>query len=79
MHSNSRHIESTQPSIHGQLPVQVARHAATEFQKLLPPSNRAASEASLQAFESDGGEPLIPDSGCGIGLPTPCLMTIGRD
>lgn len=75
MFANSRSITSAQTSIHEQLPVLVAKHAASEFRKPFMQYNRDAFEASMQAWRAAGEPPLILDAGCGVGLSTRHLAT----
>jgi tRNA G46 methylase TrmB len=70
MHANSSPIQSSQTGIHDKLFSQVAKHAAARFQKPIALPTRNAFEASINAWQADGGKPLILDSGCGVGLST---------
>lgn len=75
MDANSRVISSAQHGIHEQLAARVARHAATAFRKPIMPWNRAAFDASIDAWRLAGARPLILDAGCGVGLSTLHLAT----
>jgi tRNA G46 methylase TrmB len=70
MSANSTPVYSNQPGINDQLARQVARHAASTFQKPIAGYNQIAFDQFLQAWEQAGRMPLIVDAGCGIGLST---------
>ena len=48
----------------------VAKHAATEFKKPYADYNRRAFDDSIAKWHAHGGQPLILDAGCGVGLST---------
>jgi tRNA (guanine-N7-)-methyltransferase len=75
VHANSSPVTSAQTGIHEQLAAVVAKHACSEFRKPFMPYNRAAFDASMDAWQAAGGKPLIIDSGCGVGLSTMHLAT----
>jgi hypothetical protein len=58
MHSNSRHIESNQPGIHGQLSAQVVKPPTTEFQQSLAPCKHAL-EANPEAWRVGDANRLV--------------------
>jgi tRNA (guanine-N7-)-methyltransferase len=68
MYANSNPIISAQTGMHEQLPNLVAKHAAHAFLKPVAPYNRAAFDASMQAWQMHGTAQLIVDAGCGVGL-----------
>ena len=79
MHANSRPVSSSQTDVHHQLAALVAKHAASTFRKPVMPYNKAAFDASLDAWQAAGAPPLILDTGCGVGLSTMHLATQFRD
>jgi tRNA (guanine-N7-)-methyltransferase len=68
MHANSSPVSSSQTTIHEHLAQLVARHAAHRYLKPVMPYNRAAFDAGMSAWHAAGRQPLIIDSGCGVGL-----------
>lgn len=75
MHANSRPVTSHQIAIHDQLPLLIARHAATEFRKPVMPYNQSAFDTAIATWRDAGSPPLILDSGCGVGLSTLHIAT----
>jgi len=70
MYANSRSVTSAQDGVHEQLAAVVEKHARSEYRKPFMPYNRAAFDASVEAWRAAGGLPLILDAGCGVGLST---------
>ncbi len=70
MYANSSPVTSRQNGIHDQLAQRLAKHAATQFLKPITSYNRAAFDASIDAWQAAGSRPLILDAGCGVGLST---------
>lgn len=70
MHANSSPIVSSQAGVHEQLHTLVARHAQHVFHKPIAEYNRIAFENSMTAWQAAGSQPLILDTGCGVGLST---------
>lgn len=70
MYANSRPVTSSQTAVHDQLAATVAKHAATTFRKPFMPYNKAAFDASMEAWQAAHAPPLILDTGCGVGLST---------
>jgi tRNA G46 methylase TrmB len=70
MYANSHPVASNQTSVHEKLASRVARHARTQFLKPLTAYNQAAFDTSISAWKIAGSQPLILDSGCGVGLST---------
>jgi len=68
MFANSSPVTSAQNEIHEQLSTLVARHATHPFRKPILGHNRAAFERAVEAWQAAGGNPLILDAGCGVGL-----------
>lgn len=70
MQANSSPISSTQTGVHDQLSAVLAKHTRAEFRKPIAAYNRAAFDASIDAWQAAGAAPLILDAGCGVGLST---------
>lgn len=75
MQANSHQISSSQSDVHQHLDVLLAKHLAHPFQKPITDYNRAAFEASIDAWQAAGAKPLILDAACGVGLSTLHLAT----
>jgi tRNA G46 methylase TrmB len=70
MHANSRLVHSSQADVHQHLARKVSLHAATSFLKPIAQFNRETFNRSMEAWQAAGAQPLILDSGCGVGLST---------
>jgi tRNA (guanine-N7-)-methyltransferase len=70
MRANSTPVSSSQVCVHNSLSAIVAKHATTEFKKPYTDYNRSAFDASIANWQAHGGQPLILDAGCGVGLST---------
>lgn len=67
---NSSAISSSQTGIHSQLSSLVARHARHPFRKPVTAYNQGAFDQSIGVWRTAGSQPLILDTGCGVGLST---------
>lgn len=67
---NSSTISSSQTGIHLHLSNLVDRHARNPFRKPVTAYNQAAFDHSIAIWRATGSQPLILDTGCGVGLST---------